>query len=224
MRLTIAETSSRSRAAPLLLLPGIPGPLHLASALDKPVVGIFGPTDPARNGPFWGSFKVLRHPESRRDHARHAAPEAGLYSTITPEAVLDAAMELLKEAKVVQGGWSKNCEAHPRADGFCLRRALSLAGPAYTRAYCAKSDSRQSRALAARLCIRIRQKNMELTVTGPYAFTRNPLYLGSMLIAFGFALASRSIWIGALALAVLFAPHLHPGDPGSEEAFLAIEV
>ena len=45
---------------------------------------------------------------------------------------------------------------------------------------------------------------MELTVTGPYAFTRNPLYLGSMLIAFGFALASRSIWI-ALALAVLFA-------------------
>ncbi|MFY9935811.1 MAG: methyltransferase, partial [Silvibacterium sp.] len=48
------------------------------------------------------------------------------------------------------------------------------------------------------------KKNMELTVTGPYAFTRNPLYLGSMLIAFGFALASRSIWI-ALALAVLFA-------------------
>jgi protein-S-isoprenylcysteine O-methyltransferase Ste14 len=48
------------------------------------------------------------------------------------------------------------------------------------------------------------KKNTELTTTGPYAHTRNPLYLGSMLIAFGFALAARSIWI-AIALAVLFA-------------------
>ncbi len=62
------------------------------------------------------------------------------------------------------------------------------------------------------------KKNMELTVTGPYAFTRNPLYLGSMLIAFGFALASRSIWI-ALALAVLFALIYIPVIR-SEEAFL----
>jgi Phospholipid methyltransferase len=47
------------------------------------------------------------------------------------------------------------------------------------------------------------KKNAELAVTGPYAYTRNPLYLGSMLIAFGFAGASRSIWI-LLALVVLF--------------------
>lgn len=47
------------------------------------------------------------------------------------------------------------------------------------------------------------KKNAELTVTGPYAHTRNPLYLGSMLIAFGFALAARSVWI-AIALAILF--------------------
>jgi heptosyltransferase I len=81
-----------------LVIAGDTGPLHLASALDKPVVGIFGPTDPARNGPFGGSFKVLRHPESRRDHTRHSAPEAGLL-TISPEAVMSAAMELLKETK-----------------------------------------------------------------------------------------------------------------------------
>jgi len=62
------------------------------------------------------------------------------------------------------------------------------------------------------------QKNTELTVTGPYAFTRNPLYLGSMLIAFGFALASRSIWI-ALILAALFAIIYVPVIR-SEEAFL----
>src|ERR1700689_5498091 len=39
------------------------------------------------------------------------------------------------------------------------------------------------------------KKNAELTVAGPYAYTRNPLYLGSILMAFGFAVASRSVWI-----------------------------
>jgi hypothetical protein len=48
------------------------------------------------------------------------------------------------------------------------------------------------------------KKNAELTTTGPYAHTRNPLYLGSMMIAFGFALAARSLWIAAI-LVVLFA-------------------
>lgn len=62
------------------------------------------------------------------------------------------------------------------------------------------------------------KKNAELTMTGPYAYTRNPLYLGSMLIAFGFALASRSIWI-TIALAVLFAIIYVPVIKG-EEAFL----
>ncbi len=62
------------------------------------------------------------------------------------------------------------------------------------------------------------KKNAELTTTGPYAHTRNPLYLGSMLIAFGFALAARSVWI-ALALVVLFAAIYIPVIR-SEEAFL----
>jgi protein-S-isoprenylcysteine O-methyltransferase Ste14 len=60
------------------------------------------------------------------------------------------------------------------------------------------------------------KKNAELTVTGPYAYTRNPLYLGSILIAFGFALAARSIWI-AVALAVLFAVIYIPTIRGEEE-------
>lgn len=47
------------------------------------------------------------------------------------------------------------------------------------------------------------KKNRELTRTGPYAHTRNPLYLGSMLIAAGFAVALLS-WAVALALAVGF--------------------
>jgi heptosyltransferase I len=77
-----------------LVIAGDTGPLHLACALGKPVVGIYGPTDPRRNGPFGVPFRVLRHPESKRDHSRHAEPEAGLL-TITPQQVVDAAKELL---------------------------------------------------------------------------------------------------------------------------------
>ncbi len=77
-----------------LVIAGDTGPLHLACALGRPVVGIYGPTDPARNGPFGTRFRVLRSPDSRRDHTRRSEPEAGLL-TITPEAVLQAAGELL---------------------------------------------------------------------------------------------------------------------------------
>ena len=79
-----------------LVIAGDTGPLHLACALGRPVVGIYGPTDPSRNGPFGTKYKVLRSPESRRDHTRHEAPEAGLL-TISPEDVLRAAYELLAE-------------------------------------------------------------------------------------------------------------------------------
>ena len=79
-----------------LLIAGDTGPLHLACALGRPVVGIYGPTDPSRNGPYGTRFRVLRSPASRRDHTRRAEPEAGLL-TITPEQVLAAADELLFE-------------------------------------------------------------------------------------------------------------------------------
>jgi heptosyltransferase-1 len=79
-----------------LVIAGDTGPLHLACALGRPVVGIYGPTDPSRNGPYGTKFKVLRSPESRRDHARHAEPEAGLL-TIQPEEVLRAAVDLLAQ-------------------------------------------------------------------------------------------------------------------------------
>lgn len=95
LRSSLTELIAITRRA-ALIIGGDTGPLHLASALNRPVVGIFGPTDPARNGPFGGRFRVLRHPESRRDHKRRAAPEAGLL-TITPDAVMVAAMELLCE-------------------------------------------------------------------------------------------------------------------------------
>jgi protein-S-isoprenylcysteine O-methyltransferase Ste14 len=63
------------------------------------------------------------------------------------------------------------------------------------------------------------KKNRELAVTGPYAYTRNPLYLGSTLIAGGFALALLS-WPVALLLAVGFAAIYIPVI-ASEERFLS---
>ncbi len=62
------------------------------------------------------------------------------------------------------------------------------------------------------------KKNRELTQTGPYAHTRNPLYLGSMLIAAGFVVALRS-WPVALILAVGFLVIYVPVI-ASEERFL----
>jgi protein-S-isoprenylcysteine O-methyltransferase Ste14 len=59
------------------------------------------------------------------------------------------------------------------------------------------------------------RKNAELTRTGPYAYTRNPLYLGSTMIAFGFALAASSLII-FVALAVMFTAIYIPTIQGEE--------
>ena len=90
---TLERLISVARRASLMIA-GDTGPLHLACALGKPVVGIYGPTEPKRNGPFGVPFRVLRHPASKRDHARRSAPEAGLL-TIAPAEVVAAALDLL---------------------------------------------------------------------------------------------------------------------------------
>jgi protein-S-isoprenylcysteine O-methyltransferase Ste14 len=63
------------------------------------------------------------------------------------------------------------------------------------------------------------RKNRELTSTGPYAYTRNPLYLGSVLIAVGFVIAARNPWIAVAAItmfAVIYIPVIR-----AEEKYLA---
>ena len=47
------------------------------------------------------------------------------------------------------------------------------------------------------------KKNQELATTGPYAYCRNPLYLGSIIIAIGFAIAARDVWV-AVGIVLLF--------------------
>jgi protein-S-isoprenylcysteine O-methyltransferase Ste14 len=62
------------------------------------------------------------------------------------------------------------------------------------------------------------RKNEELTTTGPYAYMRNPLYFGSIVLALGFAVAARSVWI-VMGMAAIFAAIYWPVIR-SEEAFL----
>lgn len=54
------------------------GPLHLAAALSKPGVALFGPTDPARNGPYCGTITVLRDASSRTSYRRTSETESGM--------------------------------------------------------------------------------------------------------------------------------------------------
>lgn len=77
-----------------LFIGGDTGPMHLAAALQIPVVAAFGPTDPARNGPFGTRSIVLRHPTSPTTHTRRAQPDEGLLE-ISAEEVIAAARTLL---------------------------------------------------------------------------------------------------------------------------------
>jgi heptosyltransferase-1 len=65
------------------------GPLHLAAALGKSGAAIFGPTDPARNGPRGGDFEVLRIGGVRTTHRRGDTIDPSMQA-ITPEQVFAA--------------------------------------------------------------------------------------------------------------------------------------
>ena len=102
---SISELIALTRRAKLFI-GGDTGPLHLAAALKIPVVGIYGPTDPGRNGPYGTRSVVLRNPASPTTHARNAQPDLGMLE-ISADEVVEAAWSLLK-----QGG--QECPPHTR--------------------------------------------------------------------------------------------------------------
>jgi heptosyltransferase-1 len=77
-----------------VVIAGDTGPLHVAAALERPVVGIYGPTDPARNGPYGTRQRVLRDASSLTSHKRKDETEAGMLQ-ISVEEVVQAALEML---------------------------------------------------------------------------------------------------------------------------------
>jgi len=93
---SVSELIALTRGA-RLLIGGDTGPMHLAAALKIPVVAIFGPTNPARNGPFGTRSIVLRSASSLTDHTRHREPEQGLLE-ITVGEVVAATRKLLQNS------------------------------------------------------------------------------------------------------------------------------
>jgi protein-S-isoprenylcysteine O-methyltransferase Ste14 len=62
------------------------------------------------------------------------------------------------------------------------------------------------------------RKNETLATSGPYAYTRNPLYLGSLVMGLGFCIAARSWWVGVALVVMFFAIYIPVIR--DEEAFL----
>lgn len=73
------------------------GPLHLAAALRKPGVALFGPTDPVQNGPFRSRMTVLRAPGAQTTYKRSAEMDASM-KKISAEHVVE---ELLRSMAAV---------------------------------------------------------------------------------------------------------------------------
>jgi heptosyltransferase-1 len=77
-----------------LVVGGDSGPVHLAAALGVPTIALFGPTNPARNGPWgFGPRVTLRNPASPTTYKRSATPDPGL-ARIQPDDVLKALAKL----------------------------------------------------------------------------------------------------------------------------------
>jgi heptosyltransferase I len=93
MACSLTELIAITRRAKLFV-GGDTGPMHLAAALQIPVVAIFGPTDPARNGPYGTRAIVLRNPASPTTHARVARPDEAMLE-ISVDNVVYAARQLM---------------------------------------------------------------------------------------------------------------------------------
>ncbi len=88
---TVAELVSLTRSA-RLMISGDTGPMHIAAASGTPIVGIFGPTDPQRNGP-WSEddLVVSRYGACACHYRRECRISSWCLLDVTPREVLDLA-------------------------------------------------------------------------------------------------------------------------------------
>jgi heptosyltransferase-1 len=92
------------------------GPMHLAAALCTPGVALFGPTDPARNGPYGNSLTVLRDAAAKTTYTRGSAPDPALRA-LSPDIVFDALDAVLRNAQsTTEAGGRGPCAHAPAGD------------------------------------------------------------------------------------------------------------
>jgi heptosyltransferase I len=93
---TLAELVSLAKAA-TIMISGDTGPLHVAAAVGTPLVGIYGPTSPERNGP-WASrdLTVSRLDRCQCAYERHCHAKSWCLLDITPREVIELVAERLE--------------------------------------------------------------------------------------------------------------------------------
>lgn len=93
---TMVEMLTLARAA-RVVVSGDTGPLHLAAAVGTPVVGLFGPTPPGRNGPWAAADRVVsRHEACRCVFKRTCTADTWCLGRITVDDVADAVVRRLE--------------------------------------------------------------------------------------------------------------------------------
>jgi heptosyltransferase-1 len=90
---SLAELIALMRRA-TVFVGGDTGPMHLAAALGVPLVALFGPTDPIRNGPYGTKSIVLRSPQSKTSYSHTSRADDELVSIASSE-VINAVHRLL---------------------------------------------------------------------------------------------------------------------------------
>ena len=196
-----------------LMISGDTGPLHIASALGVPVVALFGPTSPQRNGP-WAAddISLSRYDGCDCHYERQCRRNdaAWCLGAITVDDVTAAAAERLRRAgragariQDAADVASTSCEA-PRAAGICRARRwrMALARPTPGSLVVGGAIAVVGEAIRVWASGHI-EKGREVTRSGPYRFVRHPLYLGSAIIGAGFMIAAWNAWVALLVTAYL---------------------
>ena len=192
------RTCSASPRGARLMISGDTGPLHIAGAVGTPIVALFGPTQA-------GAQRTV-------EPARHRRCRASIGARASTAASAGAATPLHRRHRRRRGdgGGGRRLAAGACAGELTGRRgtvrARATAGRARIRAAlrscCARAADVAS--LAAGLVVALvgeairmwaaghLEKSREVTASGPYRWTRHPLYVGSAIMALGVVIASRS--------------------------------
>ena len=154
------------------------GPMHLAAALAKPGVAIFGPTDPARNGPYGGSLRVLRRAAAVTTYKRRGDDDAGCAPS-RAAAVVGGAGGGLSGVSFPKAYADAVAKLRVPADSCWSRRSCGSPRPSWTSLAVGIPVSMLGLAIRAWAAGHL-EKNLALAESGPYAHVRNPLYIGTL--------------------------------------------